>query len=153
MTHYTCPINKPTCTLIRVFLSNKVLQAFWPNRMEYFATDPLGYMPLLVGLANYEPVGMNSSFNFLEVSAGQCSTYVSDRWLHKYPTNGHVLSFVLIPTGGWLYWRLSNWVPQTFMYSLLMHPYMERTCTSCLNTILHACVFPIWKEKPKISRS
>ena len=72
-------------------------------------------------------------------------------WLHMYLMDGHVLSSVFIPTDGWSYWRFSNWVPQTFTYSPLMHPYMERTCTPRPNTLLHAHVFPIWEEKPKIS--
>ena len=141
-THYTRPTNKPTCTLIRVFSSNNVLQALWPIRMEYSVTDPSRFVPLL-----------ESSFDFLEVFAIQCSTYVPNRWLHMYPMDGHVLSPVFISMDRWWYRRLSNWIPQTFLYYPLMHPYMEITCTTRPKTILHTCVFPIWEEKLKISRS
>ena len=102
-THYYSSINRPTCTLIRVFLSNKVLRALWPVMMEYLATDLSGYVPLLVGPANYKPIGMNSSFDFLEVSVNQCSMYgciCTRQMVMSYPshsyrrTNGHTDSWV-----------------------------------------------------------
>ena len=69
--------------------------------MEYSATDPSRFVPLLVGPTNYGPIGMNSSFDFLEVFAIQCSTYVPNRGLHMYPTDGHVLSPVFISMDRW----------------------------------------------------
>ena len=133
MTYYTCPINKPTCSLIRVFSPNKVLRALWPIKMEYSATNSSGYMPLLVGHANYWPVRMNSSFNFLEVSTNQCLTYVPERWLHMYSIDGHVLSSIFLPTHGWWYWQIdghtNGWVTGSY----------KPLC------ILHSCI-PIWKE-------
>ena len=69
--------------------------------MEYSATDLSRYVSLMVGPANYEPVGMNSSFDFLEVFANQCSTYVPNGWLHMYLTDGHVLSSIFILTDIW----------------------------------------------------
>ena len=124
-THYTRPINKPTCTLIKVFSSKKVFWALWPIRMEYFATDLSGYVPLMVGPANYEPVRMNSSFDFLIVSANQCSTYMLDGWLYMYSTDGHVLSSVFILTNGWWYRRTDGhtdgWVTRSYKPLRILH--------------------------------
>jgi len=74
--------------------------------MEYFAIDPSRFVPLLVGPANYGPIRMNSSFDFLEVLANQWFTYMPNGWLHMYPTDGHILSSVFIPTDRWSYRRL-----------------------------------------------
>ena len=137
MTHYTHPINKPTCTLIRVFSSNKVLRALWPIKMEYSAIDLSRFVPLLVGLANYDPSRWTphlTSLKSLQISAPR-----------MYPTDGHILSSVFISTDRWSYCWLSNWV---FTYSPLMHPYMEITCTTHPKTILHACL-PYMGRKAK----
>ena len=66
--------------------------------MEYSATDPSRFVPLLVELASYGPIRMNSSFDFLEAFANQYTMYVPNRWLHMYLMDGHILSSVFIPT-------------------------------------------------------
>ena len=69
--------------------------------MEYSATDPSRFMPLLVGPANYGPVKMNSSFDFLKVFANQCYAYVPNEWLCMYLMDGHILSSVFILMDRW----------------------------------------------------
>ena len=63
------------------------------------------------------------------VCAQKMVAYVLDRWsclILRILIDGRMV----ILTDRWSYQRLSNWVLQTFMYSPLMHPYMEITCGS-----------------------
>ena len=123
-THYTRPINKLTCTLILEFLSNKILRALWPIRMEYFAIDLSRFVPFLVVPANYRLAGMNSSFDLLEVFANQCSMYVPngmvayllDEWSHLN---------LRIPTDRWWYRRtnghIDDWVTGSHKPLRILH--------------------------------